>query len=1006
MTGEGCMDPLMDLFDDFYREVNHGAVPYEWQRRLVSYVARDGIWPKLLDGPTGSGKSAVIEAHIFLNAIAGEMGVPISTPRRMAIAVNRRSLVDSQYLHAKEIAERLRLAYCDEESEEAHSPILKRIASGLAKRWGESGRNAPKSMGPLLCTSMRGGLDDRHPDITWRIYPEAPMIICATPDMVGSRLLFRGYGVSKSMRPVEAALLSCDCVLVIDEAHLNRQLVKTARRISVLETKPEVCRMSKPTPETSDDAIEPDGLEKWPPLGAVANPLQVMESTATPVVRDDLLDESAKVEVTQEDLSTDDVLAARVTRPKIISLHDAERGKAYTGEIVQLALEAHAEHGGITAVIVNTVQTAISVDKGLKEAGSDVDSIICILGRMRQSDRQAEVEKLLDLSRGNRSAFIVGTQALEVGLNYDCKSMVTEICPVSALIQRLGRVNRFGRYDNAHVTVVDGGGASAGPYDQEELDDSRTWITELVQNKPDGVSAFELSKMKTGIPIQRGNRVLFQRLEEEDVNYLSHTSEHLSAENGVQTIDGDETDLALWLRDQLGDDGSRDVSLIVRDGLPANAAAAAGILSRIPPLEREMFPCSYSEIRGVMDVCFGAETKSTDGAETHPLYVSEDGQRFRKIDQPTKPIPGGVYVIDSQTPVFCGPIVAQRKIKGKLDCASDVHDDIALENGVADIPFMLTDRTIERACSSDDESLGYFRELISGLREDAAALMEDPDSEQSLDDVMDAFIERVRQQFGNESALAKIADNLEAIVVPNADDASGDQVSGDNQIVLVYRPNINSSDVSRLEIGGMREIGLDEHQSAVSNCASQIARSVGLNDLYVNALELAGKHHDDGKAACRFQQMLGGGKQPSRLLAKGKNRSRSEVLSLYRALNINGWRHEQLSAAIAWDEMSNEDIPAGERELITRLVGTTHGRGRSSFDQGPVDLCADADKEVDAPHEEAVDALYGTGLWESLVATTDHMYGYWGSSYLEAILRAADSRVSASEQVIQGDDQA
>ena len=70
MTGEGCMDPLMDLFDDFYREVNHGAVPYEWQRRLVSYVARDGIWPKRLDGPTGTGKTAGIQARSVLNAIA------------------------------------------------------------------------------------------------------------------------------------------------------------------------------------------------------------------------------------------------------------------------------------------------------------------------------------------------------------------------------------------------------------------------------------------------------------------------------------------------------------------------------------------------------------------------------------------------------------------------------------------------------------------------------------------------------------------------------------------------------------------------------------------------------------------------------------------------------------------------------------------------------------------------------------------------------------------------
>lgn len=42
--------------------------PYQWQIRLMLYVAEHGYWPRSIGAPTASGKTSVIDIHVFLNA--------------------------------------------------------------------------------------------------------------------------------------------------------------------------------------------------------------------------------------------------------------------------------------------------------------------------------------------------------------------------------------------------------------------------------------------------------------------------------------------------------------------------------------------------------------------------------------------------------------------------------------------------------------------------------------------------------------------------------------------------------------------------------------------------------------------------------------------------------------------------------------------------------------------------------------------------------------------------
>ena len=77
---------------------------------------------------------------------------------------------------------------------------------------------------PLAAQRLRGGAPLEH---DWVRTPTQPVILCSTVDQLGSRLLFRGYGVSHRMKPVHAGLLGTDTLVLLDEAHLSEPFRQT-----------------------------------------------------------------------------------------------------------------------------------------------------------------------------------------------------------------------------------------------------------------------------------------------------------------------------------------------------------------------------------------------------------------------------------------------------------------------------------------------------------------------------------------------------------------------------------------------------------------------------------------------------------------------------------------------------------------------------------------------------------------------------------------------------------
>ncbi|MFO7166377.1 MAG: hypothetical protein DIU75_023950, partial [Mycolicibacterium hassiacum] len=55
-----------DRFPDFFAAVNGGHRPFPWQMRLVERLFEtNGEWPRLLDLPTGSGKSSTVDIAVY-----------------------------------------------------------------------------------------------------------------------------------------------------------------------------------------------------------------------------------------------------------------------------------------------------------------------------------------------------------------------------------------------------------------------------------------------------------------------------------------------------------------------------------------------------------------------------------------------------------------------------------------------------------------------------------------------------------------------------------------------------------------------------------------------------------------------------------------------------------------------------------------------------------------------------------------------------------------------------
>jgi CRISPR-associated endonuclease/helicase Cas3 len=121
---------------------------------------------------------------------------------------------------------------------------------------------------------------------------------------------------------------------------------------------------------------------------------------------------------------------------------------------------------GPRLVIVNTVQSAAVIAKGMREAGH---MVLHLSTALAPGDRGRAMGRIRDLlaSGAERNWALVATSCVEAGVDFSFGSAVRELASACSMIQVGGRVNRHGGGDGAEspvwVVSLDGAGLTANP---------------------------------------------------------------------------------------------------------------------------------------------------------------------------------------------------------------------------------------------------------------------------------------------------------------------------------------------------------------------------------------------------------------------------------------------------------------------------------------------------------------------------------------------------------------
>lgn len=908
-------------FRAFYRAV-HGRDPFPWQARLARRVA-DAGWPDEIGVPTGLGRTACIDIAVWaLAADAVKAPIERRQPRRIWYVVNRRLLVDAADDEGNVLAGLLNDP--SGARDDAARQVVRDVSAALRSLCAVDGAT-------LHVSRLRGGaaLGVRPPD------PATPSLILATVPMFASRWLFRGYGSSDRMSPIDAALAGTDSVVLLDEAHLALPLARLGEPLA---------------------ACDPG--RHGVPLPATRRRPQLVRLTATGAPDGDRFD------LDDQD-RRNPVIAKRLAASKATTLVTTDR--RHLAAVMADEASTLLEHQDRTCLVfANTPKQARDVYDRLAKGRADGE-ILLLTGQVRAPDAKGLRDQILDPANGFAAGSVrsggilrcvVATQTLEVGADLDADHLVTESAGRRALTQRLGRLNRFGQ--KPHATAIVCHPADAGP-DPLYGDEPAELARRLGELQPAQLSPARVSEvLGPAADEEVGAAEPLPSLVWEWVKTSRPPLDEAPVERYFSGPDDDVARVSICWRAFIPTAGQR-----LRPAVRAAETVDVGIGALRVLLKEE-----------------GADNEPWRGAR-----LATDRLRIEEADL-AQLRPGDVLVMPSSWGHYDRHGWAPSAREEVSDLSFSVSRHLALEPSVLRYLFAeneardladravvklrrsLTDSTAtssrERRAEDPDEALAVLLEALAN-----AALQPSALHSETWGDL--AVRLAPRPGWLLEGSVLYIP-----LTVPST---SAPLVPGDD-----------TDDLSFLS----RRVLLNDHLVSVGKMAERIGQAIGLSPSLVMAVREAGGLHDLGKHDDRFQRLLGGGDGPP--VAKSSRRRSDPDRERQEAGWPRGGRHEVLSARLveAWLAGSPDRFSELDRDLVVHLVLSHHGHGRpwvapvAEASVGVVTAVINGEKV-------SVASSLGMPNWQqpARFRMLCERYGYWGLTLLEAVVRQADHRASA-----------
>ena len=928
------------LFDLAIRRRGPGQrdhAPFPWQRRLFDEWLSIGKLPSAVDIPTGLGKTAVMAVWLLARARGAAL------PRRLVYVVDRRAVVDQ----ATDFAERLRgKLKCSE---------LERVREGL----GLHDRSLPIS-------TLRG----RHADNReWLEDPAAPAIIVGTVDMIGSRLLFSGYGVSRRMRPYAAGLMGCDTLVVLDEAHLVPPFEELLRTIA------QGSHEFGPRGEMGRDIVPRFRLLSLSATGRTENlAAKGCEGAG------DGVPETFRLCRHCGD-HDNEVVRERLSARKRLTIHVRDDPGDLIRESVERAWRLGAEREPARVIVYCDRRTdAEKVKRGIDKKGDAVSELLVGSRRVRERERLVcwlSEHGFLGDSEAlpTRPTFLVATSAGEVGIDLDADHMVCDLVAWERMVQRLGRVNRRGKGD-ARIEVVavpttvkrKKDGEAAAKWEDEwrmrlarlrgPLDSLRGISEENFRDaSPGGIldlneRAGNQEELRCKIKAATSPEPLRPELTRALVDSWSLTS--LSEHTGRPEV-------GPWLRGWEKDQ-SPQTTIVWRCHLPVRQIPQETTKKETTKKEIEMF--------------FGAAPPhATEMLETETHHVVDwlakcVDSRFdseRKAASDTTSDEASDDASAGFTPLRDEDVMAY-VLSPTRDRRATLKKDQAKEKE------WLKNRMLPGATLIVDARLGGLS--LDGMLDpkimEPARAMDDGDEWLPRSDDKPVVGFRVRERSIGERGSDGEEDWREGLTFVIERTEEGEPKR--QLVVEKWRHHAEREDnrsVGRLQT-------LAEHQAQTERKARCLGKRIGLREPYTNMLAIAARLHDEGKRHGRWQRAI---VAPPKDGPYAKGRMRPGQL--------NGYRHEFGSLAYAVKDPSLGVLPPDMKDLALHLIAAHHGWSRPMIStaggDAPPSFLASRARDV---------ALRFVRL--------QRQWGPWGLAWWEALLRAADQQASRENDKAKG----